>query len=160
MSDDELPPSVTWDGRVLPARVSPKDMIPLTDAVASGDAVRSQARQMLAPGLATWCKNVLDGLRNRERTAMHLWGKAMGLLGADVEVNMNLLVLKELGVDSLAEAKRRLDMVAAVEGIEDDDAVTVMEQHVRDWYRRRGKRVVILDDAEQVKPTNGSANGV
>ena len=110
---------------------------------------RDAAKEILRPGLERWCRNVLEGLEKGNRTSMHLFAKAMDLVGADVELNINLLMTRELGV-TLLEARRKLAMVDSVEGIGEDEAVTAMEVRVREWYAARGKRLVVMDEPQEV----------
>lgn len=124
-------------------RVAPKGLIELEQSD------HELVQQALRPQLARWCQNVIDGVDKNERNAMNLFAKAMRIAGAEYEININVLAAKELGMP-LAMAKRRLGMVTMVEGIDEDGAVSIMEQHVRAWYAQRGKRVVIVDDAAEV----------
>ena len=83
----------------------------------------------------------------RHLNAMNLYGRLMGLVGAEYELNINVLASKELGM-SIDQAKRKLGMVTMVEGIDLDGAVSMMELHVRDYYRARGMKVLIVKEEE------------
>jgi hypothetical protein len=120
-------------------RVSPRAMIAIEPS--EHEIVKAKMR----PKLGTWCDNILKGVDKNERNAMNLYGRLMGLVGAEYELNINVLASKELGM-SIDQAKRKLGMVTMVEGIDLDGAVSMMELHVREYYRARGKRVVILDE--------------
>lgn len=119
-------------------------------------SAHEQVKAALMPALKSWCARVCEGVENGERTAMNLWARAIGVVGADVEVNIALLVTKELGVSSIEEAKRKMAMLASVEGIDEDSAMSAMEQHVRFWYAARGKRLVIVSDVDEVPHVNGT----
>lgn len=103
----------------------------------------------LRPVLGVWCEHVVEGVRRNERNANNLFARAMGIAGAQVEVNLHMLATRELGM-SIDEARRKISMVASVEGIDEVGAISIMEQHVREFYRSRGKRIVVLDDTEAV----------
>jgi hypothetical protein len=110
-------------------------------------SARDTVQAKLRPALARWCDNVIAGVERNERNAMTLYAKAMGVVGADYEVNINVLASKELGM-SIDQAKRKLGMVTMVEGIDLDGAVSMMELHVRDYYRARGMKVLIVKEEE------------
>ena len=113
-------------------------------------SVHDQVKAALLPVLADWCRHVCEGVRNGERNGMNLWAKAMGVVGADVEINVGLMLTRELGVGTIEEAKRKLNMVSSIEGIDRDSAMSIMEVELRAWYAERGKRLLIMSEAEEV----------
>jgi len=122
-------------------RVAPRGMIEIEPS--EHEVVKAKMR----PKLGTWCDNILKGVDKNERNAMNLYGRLMGLVGAEYELNINVLASKELGM-SIDQAKRKLGMVTMVEGIDLDGAVSMMELHVRDYYRARGMKVLIVKEEE------------
>lgn len=97
-------------------------------------------------------RGLIDGLRSRNKFGLpnRGWHRLFWELTNRLKVQPQIqnLILTELGMP-MDVVRRRLAMVKSVEGIDESDAVSVMEQHVRAWYRERGKRVVIVDDAAE-----------
>ena len=111
---------------------------------------REQIRARLREKLERWCDHTNEGVEHNERTAMNNWARAMGAAGGDVEIKIALLVTSELGVGSMQEAKRLIQMALSVADVDEDSAVSMMEQHVRSWYAARNKRLMIVADTDEV----------
>ena len=108
-------------------------------------------RELLRPGLGNFAKRMLEGIAVSppDRTAMNLYPRIMKMIGADVEINVAIVLQRELGV-GLSEAKRMLAMVQSVDGISYDDAMTSAEIALREFYAAKGYRLMVVKEDEAV----------
>lgn len=137
---------MTTNGYVPSAlKVSPRNL----PEIAPSD--HEVAKGWLRPALKRWCERTCEGVEHGERTAMNNYARAMGMIGGDVIINLNLQAMKELGC-TMDEARRLIGMAKSVEGIDHDGAVSIMEGHVRKWYADRGQRLLVVKDSEAVGP--------
>ena len=105
------------------------------------------AQGHLRPALKAWCEQVVAGVHKGERTAMNLYAKAMKIAGAEFELTINVAVEREFGM-TLNDLRQRLTMVESVEDIDETQAITAMELHLREFYRKKGMAVLIVKDEE------------
>ena len=124
----------------------------------------AEAREAVRAKLSTvtdeWCTNVCEGVKRNGRNAMNLWAKAMGLIGAEVEVNVNLACMSAFGlperdVAQIVEAHRSSGAMTLEECATDGIALLkwVMEQDPA----RRAAILTALEagDVRQIESTNG-----
>jgi hypothetical protein len=113
-----------------------------------------RVKGLLRPALAHWCNRVCEGVKRGERNAMNNWARAMGVAGAQIEIT--IAMQRELGM-GIDQARRLIESASSVDGISDLDALAMMEHHLREHYRRQGKIIMIVDDADEVPAlTNGN----
>lgn len=61
-------------------------------------AARDEVQERLSVVTVDWCQNVIDGVRKKKRNEMNLWAAAMRIIGAEVEINVNLAALHAWGI--------------------------------------------------------------
>jgi hypothetical protein len=103
-------------------------------------------RGELVSGSRLWADQVLEGVRRREVSSMRMFARAVGWLGAEIQVAN--IFLQQIGT-SPENARAAWQAYSGVQHLaEDEDALAAhMEQWLTDYHRARGRRLAVLEDA-------------
>lgn len=127
----------------------------MAKSLADNAELKAKVRAILEPYHAEYCARLIEGVKRGERTAMHLYPKLVGLVGAESDVIAQVLV--QLGVASL-EAARRLMELAQEAQIEDPaDLYERSLRYVQGYRQRNGMpllvegepRAVVLEEGQE-----------
>lgn len=125
---------------------------------------REIVRQKLSVVMDEWCDVIIEGVKAKKRTALLLWAKAMGVLGAEVEVNVNLATLHAYGlpaeeVGKIIEA-HRASSAASLDACE-QDGIDLLRWVCSQDESRRGPILAALggSHALALEPHEGNGRG-
>ena len=113
----------------------------------STEADRDYVRRTLRPLLPEFCEWVKRGLYTGNRTAINAYSRLMALFEPDI--NMIVVLTKELGVGSMEEARAKISAASEAEPLTGDRKLMAqrMLEWLNDYHAPLGKKVVVLDEA-------------
>lgn len=118
------------------------------NAIAAQPDASEAVKAKLAPHLDLFCEVLISGVRRRDRTAMNLFPRLLGLVGATQD--MAAALLAQLGVQSLEAAKRTLDMARDASAVDDRTLYEKALAHVMEYRRRNGMPPLIEGESRAV----------
>lgn len=110
-------------------------------AIAAQPDASEAVKAKLAPHLDLFCDVLITGVRRRDRTAMNLFPRLLGLVGATQD--MAAALLAQLGVQSLDVAKRTLDMARDASAVDERTLYDKALAHVVEYRKRNGMAPLI-----------------
>lgn len=131
--------------------------------LARNTEAQERIRTRLAEHADLFCDQLVGGVRGRQRWAMNLYPRIMGLVGGNPDIENALLAM--LGIGSIEVARRALDITREAENEDEASLYERALSHVQDYRARHG--LPRLVEGEPIHGTahvvhaeaNGHANG-
>ncbi len=94
------------------------------------------ARQNWRPFLPDFCEIVMEGCRQHDRTCLNIYAQAMKLVGAQVELAVNIWA--QFGVTDASQAKAMIESAMRARDLDPETAWRLSEQFVQEYRREHG----------------------
>jgi hypothetical protein len=115
---------------------------------------RDQILELIEPSdLLNWKNALMTGVKVRDRTCMNLFAETLKLI--ERERDMVLVFVKGLGYDRPDQLADIVDKLRNAETWDDDVLAAHSERSLREYYAKRGKRLLIVDEKEVVDVVQG-----
>lgn len=141
---ETLPPSelIAGDGAPIAREF-------IATAQAMTPEAKESARAYLAPHVETFCRMLVRGVENRDRTAMNLFPRVLGLIGASEDVARSMLA--QLGVQSLDVARKTLELARDAQVMDSESLYEKSLSYVMEYRRRNGLPPLIEQQTNRVE---------
>jgi len=103
-------------------------------AAVSSDLEVSQDE--MRPFLRDYCQIIIAGCRKMDRTCLNIYAQAMKLIGAQVELTVNLW--GKLGVSGEGHARELIAQALDAQNMDRETAWRISEQFVQEYRRENG----------------------
>lgn len=104
--------------------------------VAAAKSSPESVSEILAPHDRLWCEKIVEGVRLGDRTALRLFAEARKIVGA--QVNLAINVWQQMGVSSEDEGRRMIESAMRANDLDPETAWRLSEQFVQEYRREHG----------------------